>query len=283
MSLLGGSFLRQPTAQRGTPITAAQFNAAASRPLTGIVPADSPLAKYVAPANVGLPTAVAAPRIITTTATPLQLPPTLVKPIALAPVVAPAPTNSMSLLGNIGSAVSTAVGTINRALPAVTTLVGGIQQLTGGTSRPPAPGLPSLPSGLPSFIPQTIGGAVGGFVGQLTQGQQQGSCGCNGSKGRDPCTRQSSASSPAPLATFFGGCCPPGRVLRRRALGRDICMKQPRMNPFNPRALARADRRITTFVRRAAPILSDMGFNVERRRRPVKGVKTGGRRRARRG
>lgn len=107
-----------------------------------------------------------------------------------------------------------------------------------------------------------------------------GGCGCSGS-GRDPCThnRLSSRNNPAPKATLFGGCCPPGRVLRRLPMGRDICIKQPRMNPFNPHALARADRRITTFARRAAPMLHDMGYTVSRSRH-VK-IKTTGRKKRR--
>lgn len=134
-----------------------------------------------------------------------------------------------------------------------------------------------------------VGGAAGlagGLVGDLLGGgitkrltpNGNGGCGC-GSSGRDPCTRQKLGNRGAPLATFFGGCCPPGRVLRRTSWGRDICAKQPRMNPFNPRALARADRRITTFAKRVKPILRDMGYAVTSSRKVNLGKK---RRRARR-
>lgn len=121
----------------------------------------------------------------------------------------------------------------------------------------------------------SVGGFVGGVLGDLAGnairryaggGGGGNGCGC-GDSSRDPCTRQKLSSQRAPEATFFGGCCPPGRVLRRRPWARDICAKQPRMNPFNPRALARADRRITTFARRTAPILRDMGYQVSRSRK----------------
>lgn len=128
-----------------------------------------------------------------------------------------------------------------------------------------------------------IGGVINTFTGALAPSGGGSSCGCGSRNGRDPCTHQriGSKNNPAPLATFFGGCCPPGRVLRRKPMGRDICIKQPKMNVFNPRALARADMRITGFVRRAAPILHDMGFKVERTRH-AHGVKIKGRKRARR-
>lgn len=136
------------------------------------------------------------------------------------------------------------------------------------------------------IIGTAIGGAIGAIapkIGQYLPGlapSQAGGCGCGGSRGRDACTHQIVAHQPAPLATFFGGCCPPGRVLRRKPFGRDICIRQPRMNPFNPRALARADRRLTSFARRAAPMLKDLGYDVSRHRHVT--IKTKGRKRARR-
>lgn len=122
----------------------------------------------------------------------------------------------------------------------------------------------------------TIGGITSMFP-RLSPGGSAGGCGCNGSSGRDPCTGQRTSSQPAPLATFFGGCCPPGRVLRRINNGRDICMKRPTMNVFNPRALARADKRLTGFARRGSAILKDLGFQVSRHRH----VKIGKKRRRR--
>lgn len=112
------------------------------------------------------------------------------------------------------------------------------------------------------------GGAIGDWLGR-TFGPGTGvattgsGCGCKGgSNGRDACTGQRTSSMPAPNATLFGGCCPPGRTLRRIGMGRDICIKTPKMNVFNPKALARADSRVTGFARRAAPILKDLGFTV---------------------
>jgi hypothetical protein len=54
--------------------------------------------------------------------------------------------------------------------------------------------------------------------------------------------------TPAPRATLIGGECPPGRVLRRTRLGRDICAKKPRMNVCNRPALSRASRRVKGFL-----------------------------------
>lgn len=61
-----------------------------------------------------------------------------------------------------------------------------------------------------------------------------------------PAVRQ----QPAPTAGLLTGACPPGRVLRRRRLGRDICIKKPHMNVLNPRALARSTRRVSGFLHR---------------------------------
>lgn len=212
----------------------------------------------------------------------------------------------MSLLGNIGRAVTTAAGQISRAssfvpvLSPLTAVTGIVSRLAPSTSPLKVP-IPSFgpPSPLPtpsSPYPAQQAGMGGGIgVGFATfaaciaagrtpaqcaalglsagtgfgfgpgTGMTTTGCGC-GSRGRDPCTHQKMTHQPAPLATFFGGCCPPGRTLRRKPFGRDVCIKTPRLNPFNPHALARADRRITTFSRRAAPILHDMGYTVSRTR-----------------
>lgn len=50
-----------------------------------------------------------------------------------------------------------------------------------------------------------------------------------------------------PNAGLLTGSCPPGRVLRRISMGRDKCIKKPRMNPLNPKALNRAVRRLSGF------------------------------------
>lgn len=159
----------------------------------------------------------------------------------------------------------------------------------------PAPILQTIPAGAPPHVPpggglQLAGGIVGplGAVARGAGGAVLGGiateifnrfspgaaptqagtngCGCR-SSGRDSCTGQAMTSARAPQATLFGGCCPPGRTLRRQPWARDICIKTPRMNVFNPSALARADRRVTGFARRAAPILKDMGFTVSSTRK----------------
>lgn len=50
------------------------------------------------------------------------------------------------------------------------------------------------------------------------------------------------------------------------------------MNPFNPRALARADRRVKAFSDRARPVLRELGYQVSATRK----VKGGGKKRRRR-
>lgn len=203
---------------------------------------------------------------------------------------------------NVGNAVGRVGQVATRLAPVAASLVPGgnlIRTVAGIVAQPRAPSTPvaapvslqppalSLPAtvspaaSLAPSIAGPIGTAVGGIIGALapqigsgivrtlTPSGGSSSCGCNHSSGRDPCTRQRMSSQPAPLATFFGGCCPPGRTLRRRGMARDICMKTPRMNPFNPAALARADRRITAFARRASPMLRDLGFQVSRTRKPT--------------
>jgi hypothetical protein len=52
----------------------------------------------------------------------------------------------------------------------------------------------------------------------------------------------------APLASLFGGACPPGTVLHRKPLARDICARKRHMNVLNPCALSKASRRVTGFL-----------------------------------
>lgn len=135
---------------------------------------------------------------------------------------------------------------------------------------------PTLPTGTtpplmmpPTTSPTGVIGAIGtigsviGAIGSLigaTKGQPPGT----------PLAPPGTApKGPPPKATFFGGECPPGRKLRRVAFGRDICVKAPRMNPFNPRALARADRRVTAFARRSKAILQDLGYHVSPRKKSI--------------
>lgn len=189
----------------------------------------------------------------------------------------------VSLWSSIGKVASAATS----LLPGGNLVKAGVNLATQALTRPRTPAAPPptpfLPAAVGGMIPR-IGGAINtaAGIGGLIQGargligggtQQSGGCGCGGSH-RDPCTQQKYSSQGAPLATFFGGCCPPGRVLRRVNNGRDVCMKRPRMNVMNPRALARADRRVTGFARQSSRILRSMGFNVSPRKAPkLKGKK----------
>lgn len=129
----------------------------------------------------------------------------------------------------------------------------------GGASGPP-------PIANPGTMGAGGGGVVGGAVGAITPeilkmlqggGSTNGSCGCSRGGGR--CGKHEKA----PLATFFGGNCPPGRVLKRQPWARDICMKKPRMNPLNPCALRRANRRVTRFAGISAGMLRKLGYTVQ--------------------
>lgn len=217
-------------------------------------------------------------------------------PVVTAPTPPPTETNNVSLLGKIGgvlTGVAKVAGGFAAGGPVGAALAGATLIKRPAAATPlTQSGLPALAGGLGGLVGK-LGGAVGTAVGRVgvpgligtavgTALSPSSGCGCNGSSGRDPCTGQKLSSQKAPDATFFGGCCPPGRVLRRQPWARDICIKKPKMNPFNPAALARADRRITQFSRRSTAILRGMGFSVTRTRK-VAGVKTGGpRRRGRR-
>lgn len=127
----------------------------------------------------------------------------------------------------------------------------------------PAPG-PTAPSSA------SVGGAAAGALGGLAMDWLRRQIMGGGAAPTVPALGPGPTGptgGPAPTATFFGGECPPGRVLRRRPWSRDICIKKPRMNPFNPRALARADRRVTSFARRSKAILQDLGFHVAPRKK----------------
>lgn len=179
------------------------------------------------------------------------------KPTGTIPTFAPpsgslpgGPTTGPGGLPTLGTLGTTLGQTLGQTLTG--TLAGTLGTTIGGL----LPGLlPKVPGLTPTSSPTTSGGG----------------CGCNGN-GRDPCTHQKMSSAPAPLASFFGGCCPPGRVLRRKPFARDICIKKPRMNPFNPQALARADRRVTSFARRSKAMLKDLGYHISPARK-LKGPK----------
>ena len=130
--------------------------------------------------------------------------------------------------------------------------VGMVEAAFASPARTSSFALPSFPGG----VIGEIGGAVAGGIIQhyLPGGGGANGCGC-GSRGRDPCTGQKMSHQPAPKATLFGGCCPPGRVLRRKPFGRDVCIRKPRMNVANPHALRRAIRRARGFEKMARRVL----------------------------
>lgn len=220
------------------------------------------------------PASPIAPKVLTT--------PT---PVVVATARANPPTrgNDVSLLKKIGGALGKAAVGFAAGGP-MGALAGAASSLLPSRTAPTAtmptsallPGIGTIAGRIGGAIgragPAAVGGAlIPGVISRLAPGGTSG-CGCNGS-GRDSCTGQKLSSQKAPDATFFGGCCPPGRVLRRQAWGRDICMKKPRMNVFNPSALARADRRMTGFARRSTAMLRDMGFQVSRQRKVSVGKK----------
>ena len=51
----------------------------------------------------------------------------------------------------------------------------------------------------------------------------------------------------APKAGLITGACPPGMRRKTVSLGRDICVRKPRMNVLNPKALRKATSRISGF------------------------------------
>lgn len=186
--------------------------------------------------------------------------------------------------GGLGGAIKgAATGLVTGGVTGM--VAGGVKgAVTGSRGGPPSVPMPgagtnslTLP-GVGTLTKIGTGVGIAGGIAGLIPGATS-ACGCNGSNGRDPCTHQKMSAQRAPEASFFGGCCPPGRVLRRRPWARDICAKKSKMNVFNPQALARADRRVTGFARRAAPILRDLGFQVSTSTRKPKGLKVGKRRR----
>lgn len=139
------------------------------------------------------------------------------------------------------------MASIGGALPIVGSMLGPVGSAIG------AIGAKILSPKGPSPVPAVVGSTLGSMMSGLIPGTPS----------------RHSPQGPAPKATFFGGECPPGRKLRRIAMGRDVCIKTPRMNPFNPRALARADRRVTAFARRSKAILQDLGYHVAPRKKSL--------------
>lgn len=229
-------------------------------------------------------------------------PPTIKTAPALTRTATPQPVPaSMSLIGSIAK-VAGGIGGFAIGGPAGAVAgIKGAQAIGsafsgGGKTQSSLPQLtnPLLRGGgalVGGSIGTAMGGPIGGFVGNTlgsflpsllgnngSSVATRGGCGC--SSGRDSCTGQKLTSQPAPRATLFGGCCPPGRVLRRIGMGRDVCIRKPRMNVLNPAALARADRRVRGFANKAAPMLKQMGYQVSKHRKV--NVKMGRKRKARR-
>lgn len=116
----------------------------------------------------------------------------------------------------------------------------------GGIQLPTNPDPNTLANMLAAQIPTSVGGVLGGAVAKIGVAElEQFACNLFPSL----CNNGSSlmAQTTAPKAGLISGACPPGRVVRHVSLGRDICIKKPRMNPLNPKALNRAVRRLAGF------------------------------------
>lgn len=164
-------------------------------------------------------------------------------------------TADLRIPSGLGGLIGGAIGSV---VPGIGTALGAglgsfLAGATGGNG-PPISTSGAAPGG--GVLGGLIGGAIPG-IGALIPGLVSGG------------TTSTPGNGKAPLATFFGGQCPPGRVLRRKGMARDVCIKKPRMNVFNPRALARADRRVTSFARRSKAILQDLGYKVSSRKKSV--------------
>jgi len=136
-----------------------------------------------------------------------------------------------------------------------------------GPGTPPTFGTMSAPGTLPGLATGLLTNLAGTLVGQLGT-YLTGKIG-PGTKSLPTMPGAPTLSSPT-TTSLFSNACPPGKVLRiKPGLARNICIKKPRMNVFNPRALARADRRVTSFARRSKAILQDMGFHVSPRHKSL--------------
>lgn len=120
--------------------------------------------------------------------------------------------------------------------------------LQGVIAEPSMYSAPLLAGMAPSFVSTGPAGRIGG---QVLGGLARGAVGLlggllGGEEGQD---EPGGGYIPAPRAGIITGDCPPGRVRRRVAWGRDICARKPRMNVTNVRALRRAMKRVTGFAK----------------------------------
>ena len=167
--------------------------------------------------------------------TPVMMAPPAAMSAMAPPALMMPPTANASLGGALTGALTGFVGGGGPVGGIIGGILGGIKKGGGG--------------GGGGVLPGVIGGILPGLPGFPGLGG-----------GRD---------GEKPTTATWGGECPPGRVLRRKPFARDVCVKKPRMNPFNPRALARADRRVTSFARRSKAILQDLGYKVSPRKKSV--------------
>lgn len=97
----------------------------------------------------------------------------------------------------------------------------------------------------PMTIPEVLGGI--GKASTIYQGGVAIACGLFPSLCGDSGQAMTSSQGPPPKAGLITGSCPPGRVRRTVAYGRDVCVRKARMNVLNPKALNRAARRMSGF------------------------------------
>lgn len=125
-------------------------------------------------------------------------------------------------------------------------------------------------------------GTLGGLLSTIGKGALAGLAGSAAGMELQNLLGPSSSLQTAPKASLLTGACPPGRKLRRIAYGRDICVRKPRMNPLNPKALKRATSRLAGFHKFAAHAEKEMaaafrkgGFHPAARARISKGGRCG--------
>lgn len=171
----------------------------------------------------------------------------LISPVGLGP--------SMNLASTLGS-----IGGIVGAVPIPGAgVVGGVLGAIGsafGSNKPKPP----VPTGAP-----TLPGILGGGVKPSWLGGE-------GTPAEIPGTTMVPVKNKAGNVIYELIISPAGRVIAYYAFSRVkgwvLHHGQPhrRMNPFNPHALARADRRVKAFGSRAGSVLKHLGFHVSKTR-----------------
>jgi len=158
-------------------------------------------------------------------------------------------TSNMSLLGNIGKL---AMG-VGKFIPGVNTVINGIETVPSvlrpaPATFPVAPGRPAITQA--GVVPAGLIGKVGGMIGKVA-----------GRSG--PLVKQGAkaAGGIAGTAMVWNGV----EWVMENAWGGDG-RKRRTMNPFNPKALKRADRRVKAFSDRARPVLRELGYTVSSHR-----------------